>query len=219
MYGYRHYIQIDNTGRIIGGWSSGPFPDRDTAGAIMLTDQGGYQFGLEPGGEENPVLTNSDGAHRYIYDASRSPAYREATAEELEQERAEIEAAAYSLPDHKSARVAESKGTLAAYLEEHPLLWTDGKRYSVTMEKQTLLTSALARYQIAAAAGQSPELRWNASGEECAVWNYEDLAALALAIAAYVEPLVSRQQALEVEIMAAQSREELEGIALDYAAC
>lgn len=93
MYGYRHYIQIDNAGRIIDGWSSGPFPDRDTAGAIMLTDQGGYQFGLEPGGEENPVLTNSDGAHRYMYDASRSPAYREATAEELEQERAEIEAA------------------------------------------------------------------------------------------------------------------------------
>lgn len=215
---YKHYIQVDEAGRIIAGWSNGSFPDRDTAGAILLTDQGGYQFRLEPGGEENPVLTNPDGTHRYIYDPSLSPAYREATAEELEQERTEIEAAAYSLPDHKAARVAESKDALAVYLEDHPLLWSDGKRYSVTMEKQTLLTSVLARYQIAAAAGFPPELRWNASGEECTVWAYEDLAALALAIAAYVEPLVSRQQALEVEIMAAQSREELEGLKIDYSA-
>lgn len=37
-------------------------------------------------------LTNPDQTHRYIYDPDCSPAYREATAEELEQERAEIEA-------------------------------------------------------------------------------------------------------------------------------
>lgn len=217
------YAALDSAGRIAivdssifvkesTGWVQ---IDRSDSGSRESRDAYAHAQGnYFPGG-----LTNSDDTHRYMYDASRSPAYREATAEELEQERAEIEAAAYSLPDHKAARVAESKGTLADYLEEHPLLWTDGKRYSVTMEKQTLLTSALARHQIAAAAGQSPELRWNASGEECAVWKYEDLAALALAIAAYVEPLVSRQQALEVEIMAAQSREELEGIAIDYAAC
>lgn len=121
-----------------------------------------------------------------------------------------------SLEQGKERRVAESKAALARYLEDHPLYWSDGRCYSVTMEKQSLLTSALARYQIAAAAGQVLELRWNAAGEECTVWEYEALAALALDIAAYVETFVSRQQALEVEIMAAGSREELEAIVIDY---
>lgn len=125
---------------------------------------------------------------------------------------------AETLEQGKVRRVAESKAALADYLEAHPLEWTDGKLYSVTMDKQTLLTSALARYQLAVGLGQTPELRWNATGEECAVWAYADLAALAMGIAAYVEPLVSRQQALEVEIMAAVSREELEAIVIDYSA-
>lgn len=126
------------------------------------------------------------------------------------------DAPAETLEQGKARKVADSKAALADYLEAHPLEWTDGKLYSVTMDKQTLLTSALARYQLAVGLGQEPELRWNATGEECAVWAYEDLAALALGIAAYVEPLVSRQQALEVEIMAAVSREGLEAIVIDY---
>lgn len=90
---YRHYISTDNSHRIIDGWSDGPRQDRGATDAILLTDQGGYQFRLEPEGEENPDLTNPDGTHCYIYDPTLSPAYREATAEELAAERAEIEAA------------------------------------------------------------------------------------------------------------------------------
>ena len=57
----RHYIIIDNQKRITAAWSDGPHPDRDTAGAILLTDQGGYQFRLFPDGEENPALYDWDG--------------------------------------------------------------------------------------------------------------------------------------------------------------
>lgn len=121
-----------------------------------------------------------------------------------------------TLGQGKARRAAESKAALADYLVAHPLEWTDGRQYSVTMDKQNLLTSALARYQLAIGLGQEPELRWNATGEECTVWEYEALAALALDIAAYVETFVSQQQALEVEIMAAGSREELEAIVIDY---
>lgn len=125
-------------------------------------------------------------------------------------------APAETLEQGKVRRIAESKAALAEHLEAHPLEWTDGKLYSVTMDKQTLLTSALARYQLAVGLGQSPKLRWNASGERCTVWAYEDLAALALEIAVCVEPLVSQQQAIEVQINAASSREELEAIVIDY---
>ena len=52
----KHYITVDEQGRITGGWSDGPNPTRDTSGAVLLNDKGGYQFRLFPGGEENPNL-------------------------------------------------------------------------------------------------------------------------------------------------------------------
>lgn len=120
------------------------------------------------------------------------------------------------LIDYKTAKVTNSKTQLATYLEAHPLTYTDGKQYSVTAEKQSLLTSALARYQIATASGVQTSLKWNATGEECTVWEYADLAALALAIAAYVEPLVSQQQAAEVAINACSTVAEVEAIVIAY---
>lgn len=67
----------------------------------------------------------------------------------------------------KQSKVAESKTALSTYLAAHPLQWTDGKYYSVTTEKQSLLTSNLALYQISAATGQTFKLTWNSTGDEC----------------------------------------------------
>lgn len=120
------------------------------------------------------------------------------------------------LPALKAYRAAESKALLAEFLEQHPLCYTDGKRYSVTAEKQSLLTSVLARYQIAVGAGQQPTLKWNATGEECTEWSFDNLAALALSIAAYVEPLVAHQQALEVAINACETAKEVKAIEISY---
>lgn len=135
-----------------------------------------------------------------------------------ESARAEEVAAAEAiiLPEAKAAKIAASKTQLADYLEAHPLTYNDGKQYSVTAEKQSLLTSALARYQIATAAGVQTTLKWNATGEECTMWEYNDLAALALAIAAYVEPLVGQQQAAEVAINACRTVAEIEAIVIAY---
>ena len=96
-----------------------------------------------------------------------------------------------SVDDLREQRIADSKADLAAWLAENPLAWTDGKKYAVTSEKQAQLTSALAVQQVAQSAGVERELRWNSTGDECTVWQYADLCALALAIAAYVEPRVS----------------------------
>lgn len=121
-----------------------------------------------------------------------------------------------TLAEVKAAKIAASKTQLAEYLATHPLTYTDGKQYSVTAEKQSLLTSALARYQIATAAGVQTALKWNATGEECTVWEYADLAALALAIAAYVEPLVAQQQAAEVAINACTTVDAVKAISIAY---
>lgn len=122
-----------------------------------------------------------------------------------------------SVDDLRERRIADSKTDLAAWLAENPLTWTDGKQYAVTSEKQAQLTSALAVQQVAQSAGVERELRWNSTGDECTVWQYADLCALALAIAAYVEPRVSIQQAAEVALRNAATAEEVLSVAWNYA--
>lgn len=121
-----------------------------------------------------------------------------------------------SLEPIKNNKISESKTALSAYLASHPLQWSDGKYYSVTSEKQALLTSNLALYQISASAGQPFKLTWNSTGDECVEWTYEELAALALAIGTYVKPFVSRQQELEIAIKACTTMEELNAIEINY---
>lgn len=121
-----------------------------------------------------------------------------------------------SVDDLRKQRIADSKADLAAWLAENPLAWTDGKKYAVTSEKQAQLTSALAVQQVAQSAGVERELRWNSTGDECTVWRYADLCALALAIAAYVEPRVSIQQAAEVDLRNAATAEEVLAVAWNY---
>ena len=121
-----------------------------------------------------------------------------------------------SVNDLREQRIADSKADLAAWLSENPMTWTDGKKYAVTSEKQAQLTSALAVQQVAQSAGVERELRWNSTGDECTVWQYADLCALALAIAAYVEPRVSIQQAAEVDLRNAATAEEVLAVAWNY---
>lgn len=65
----KHYILIDSHSRIIDGWSDGPHPERDTAGAVCINDQGGYQFQL-PTGEINPNWLDEYGIPLYKWDGS-----------------------------------------------------------------------------------------------------------------------------------------------------
>ena len=56
----KHYVTVDDRGRIMDGWSDGPHPDKDTSGAVCINARGGYQFRLTPDGEENPSLFTRD---------------------------------------------------------------------------------------------------------------------------------------------------------------
>lgn len=62
--GNRHYIDVDDRGRIVDGWSDGPHHQRQpTEQSVLLTDQGGYQFRLPVTCEEQ----NSDGTGLNIW--------------------------------------------------------------------------------------------------------------------------------------------------------
>lgn len=88
---YIVYICADQQGRITSINSSAFLLD---SGGWIQVDQGlGDRYHHAQKHYFPGSLTNRDGTHRYIYDPALSPAYREATAEELAAERAEIEAA------------------------------------------------------------------------------------------------------------------------------
>ena len=71
VFFYRHFILVDQSGRILDGWSDGPHPKRDKNEGLCLTDKGGYQFRLAVGGEENPRLANEAGIPLYRWDGVR----------------------------------------------------------------------------------------------------------------------------------------------------
>ena len=120
------------------------------------------------------------------------------------------------LSDLKEAKIAESKTKLAEWLANNPLLFSDGKYYSVTEEKQSLLNSNIASYERAEALGVEYPLKWNSTGEECVEWSYPDLVTLSLTIAAYVAPKVSQQQSIEIQIKACETAEDLDKVVISY---
>ena len=122
----------------------------------------------------------------------------------------------YSFGELKAEKIAESKAALAEWLEAHPYQHTDGKLYACTEEKQALLNGNLASFERSKTAGIKYPLKWNSTGDECVAWEYSDLLVLSLSIAGYVAPRVSRQQAIELEIKACTTVEELESIVISY---
>ena len=117
---------------------------------------------------------------------------------------------------HKTKRIQESKILLAKWLNDNPILYTDGKYYSVTEEKQALLNGNLASYERAKSVGIEYPLKWNSTGSSCLEWEYNDLLALSLTIAAYVAPKVAIQQNIELIIKACETMEDIDAVVIDY---
>lgn len=74
----KHYITVDEMGRIVNGFSDAFHDPGETD--ICINERGGYQFRLFPGGEENPFLLEEHGVPRYKY---TDGAVAERTAEEI----------------------------------------------------------------------------------------------------------------------------------------
>ena len=174
MYYNKHYIKTDDQGRITAGWSDGPHPDRDTANAICINEQGGYQFRLSPGGEENPPLYTMDGIPLYKYYGGQVVS------------RTEEEMAADRIPPLETvqeAKLAElSAACNAAITAGCDVTLSDGTsgHISLTAEDQINLTNAAAAVE--AGAQTYP---YHLDGELCALYPAADIMAMARAATAH----------------------------------
>ena len=128
----------------------------------------------------------------------------------------EVKPVIIDINDAQLLKITESKEKLAEWLEDNPMLYTDGKYYSVTAEKQSLLNGNLASYERAKTVNVEYPLKWNSTGSECIPWDYTDLLALSLTIAGYVAPKVSKQQAIELQIKACETVDEINEIVINY---
>ena len=144
-----------------------------------------------------------------LYTADGIPLYNLQDGKPVGRTPAELDAD--RLPGLKAQQIAQSKVDLAAYLESHPLQWTDDQQYSITAEKQSQLIGTVVAAQ---ADGQPPE--WNSTGGVCREWDIAELVALSVAIKNRVKALVKYQQAQEVAMNNAATLEELDSIVVDY---
>ena len=137
----------------------------------------------------------------------------------MEQIKALLPKTPTTLAEYKQSKITESKTVLEVYLSSHPLTFNHNsvdQQYSVTQDKQSLLTSVLLMAKTALEAGISYEITWNATGQPCEVWTYEELLQLSLAINTYVKPLVTEQQYCEVAINKCTTIDEVNAIVIDY---
>ena len=126
-----------------------------------------------------------------------------------------------TLEQLKSYQIAKSKENLETYLSANPIRSTCHgeveKLYSITKEKQSLLTQMILITQVAAQSGKEYQPSWNAQGEPCSYdWTLEELKQLAFEVEAVVRPLVSHQQTMESEINAAETKEAVLAISIEF---
>lgn len=131
------------------------------------------------------------------------------------------EESAVLLKNNKMIKIEESKRLLEFYLKENPLLSSCHNNteayYTVTSEKQSLMTSNYLAYSLVKETGiKTPVLTWNASGCECEIWTEEEFKQLIVEVNDYIKPFVAKQQSLEIEIKNCNSQGELDSIEISY---
>lgn len=102
---------------------------------------------------------------------------------------------------------------LEDYLASHPITWTDGEKYGVTLDDQQLMLLNLSTYKM----GLTSELKWNSHTKKCRVFTEDEFGMLTAAIDAFVRPRVERCQDYKEQIFQAQTIHEVEAITFDYA--
>ena len=120
----------------------------------------------------------------------------------------------------KENQIKLSKNSLATYLQDNPLFskckYEEGRYYNVTSEKQQQLTSKVLMATMYAQAGLPYKLTWNDSGDTCEEWELSQLQQLSMEIDAYVTPLVSVQQHIEVDIKNCTTQDEVLQVNVEF---
>lgn len=120
----------------------------------------------------------------------------------------------------KQSMIERSKTLLQEYLKNNPLFsyakYKDGRYYTVTQEKQQQLTKKLFSATTKKMNKKEFTLTWNDTGNTNEKWTLEELTQLSDEIEAYVDPLVLKQQQIEVAIRDVATLKELESIEINY---
>lgn len=94
----KHYITVDERNRIVNGFSDAFYRPSETD--ICINEQGGYQFRLFPGGEENPSL------HEWPH---MIPLYKYENGEVVKRTEEEIEADIADIPVPEDTPTTEER--------------------------------------------------------------------------------------------------------------
>lgn len=126
-----------------------------------------------------------------------------------------------TLTELKAWQINLSKTNLDNFLNTHPIKSKchggSEKLYSITKEKQSLLTQMIMIVQAAVNAGQTYQPSWNAQGEPCTYdWTLQELQKLAFEAEAVVRPLVSHQQTMEANINVAETKENVLAVKVEF---
>lgn len=116
----------------------------------------------------------------------------------------------------RDARQSENKAALAAWLDAHPLTWTDGQTYGVTENDQNEMALNLLQYQVALQMEQPAVLEWHAQKQNCRVFTPDEYSALSLEIARYVYPYRRYQEQVKTEIYTAGTVAEVNAVQIKY---
>lgn len=126
-----------------------------------------------------------------------------------------------SLETVKANKITESKVLLEQYYKDNPLFSTVhkavGEYYAVTSDKQSYLSLMIALCEQSEELGQQFTPTWNATGESCEPWTKTELKQLALQIASFVYPAVSKQQSYEKIINSMTTVKEVQELEIIYA--
>lgn len=125
-----------------------------------------------------------------------------------------------SLEDLKTWQISNCKLNLEYYLENNPIKSSchgEEKYYTITKEKQSLLTQMILITQLAIMNGVDYQPSWNAKDEQCTYdWTLEQLQQLSFEIEGVVRPLISKQQTMETNIKLANTKEEVMSIDITF---
>lgn len=189
-------------------------------GQIVKTLEG---YSIYKGISELPnYYVDNEGVLRSAIQISMSPVDITERVRLLEDKVSEtVNEADMTLEEYKAYRITQSKIELEKYLESHPITSTahggvEGT-YSITKEKQDLMSQQYLTYRIAKQARPDKAvLTWNEAGGVCTEWTEEEFVQLIIEIKAKIYPLVSYQQAVEVKIRESNDKAVIAAIIFDY---
>lgn len=123
------------------------------------------------------------------------------------------------LARYKGAKVSELKNNLKSFLETASVgsnCHGETKQYSVSSEKQQLLSALIQKKQYADENSILFEAYWNARGEVSEPYTLEELQQLSMEIYGFVQEYVIKEQQREQEINACYSQDDVDNIDITF---